>query len=108
MKEKAIRWPQHKTGKQCGYQLYEDGSIEVAPSYSEIMEKAEMEQRGINSLVAALNENLAKQLQTVERSRKIFWDLVKDDYGLDFDKFEYSYHAHSRKISKNPKEEAKK
>lgn len=102
MKKKAAeaKFPRHMSGKDCGYTLYEDGSIEIAPSYADIMSKAEAEAAGINALISALNTNLAKQYESVERAKQHFWKIMGEDYGLDFEKYNYSYNGYTKKVSR--------
>ena len=45
------RWPKRKMGKHCGYDLNEDGSIEVAPTYSEAMAKTCDDRRVVDELL---------------------------------------------------------
>ena len=102
-KQQADRWPKHLTGKQCGYHLYEDGSMVIADSHADKMKCAQSEEEGLSLFVAAINEHLAKQYTRVARMREAFWSDVKDDYGLDFENFVYSFNQYEKKITKKPK-----
>lgn len=107
--EQPVRWPQHKMGKHCGYNEHEDGSIEIADSHAQQMALALSEQEGIDSLIAAVNSHAAKMYKRTATLRRAFWDGVQDDYGLDFEKFDYFYEAHGKRIKREPKpEEGKK
>ena len=83
MSEKKVVWPQHKVGKYCGYSLYEDGAIEVAPTYSDIMEEVQLEQASIDALLKSVTEQCQKLLLSVEKKKRRFWESACEDYGLD-------------------------
>jgi hypothetical protein len=103
-----IRWPQHKSGKQCGYNEYEDGSIEIAPQYADMFLQFESEERALRLLIAALNDHLAKCYKKVGDGQTRFWDRIKDDYSLDFDKYDWSYRAHDRRVLRKEKKTEEK
>jgi hypothetical protein len=107
-KEPKARWPQHKMGKFCGYEEYEDGSIRIADTHVEKMVVANNERHGLNLFVEAINNHLAKQYARVAALEKDFWDGIRDDYGLGDEEWGLTYTHHNRRISRRPKDVEKK
>ena len=101
------RFPKHMMGKNCGYELYEDGSIEIAPTHADAFSRADKESKGLRLLVDAINAHLAQQYQHVAALQDAFWEGVKQDYSLDFEKYDYSYRSFDRRISRKEKEKKK-
>lgn len=95
--------PQHKMGKHCGYEEHEDGSIEIASIHSDVMDRAMLERDAIDAIVESTTRHCAALMRTSIAGAASFWELVKEDYGLDFDKYHYSYHHHTKRISRTPK-----
>jgi hypothetical protein len=79
------RWPQQKMGKRCGYTLNEDGSIEVAPLYSDEMQQVMRAKKVVDELIAStLKAGDALLHPLIERQERV-WDDMFDDYGLNRD-----------------------
>lgn len=94
------RWPQHKMGKSCGYEEYEDGSIRIADTHADFMSKAMTEQEGVNLLLKAVTDHCAVLLQRTHTLREHFWKSVADDYGLDYVNYEYFYEPSTKRITR--------
>lgn len=102
-KPKKETGPVHKMGKSCGYEEHPDGSIDVAPMYAERMERALIQEEAVNSLLRAVTGQCSNLMVSVVTDRRDFWDRVKEDYGLDFEKYDYSYSRNLRRIVRKEK-----
>jgi hypothetical protein len=76
-------WPQHKVGKHCGYDLNEDGSIEVAPLYSDRMAKIQEDRAVIDELMKSAMRACEALMRPLVVAQNRLWDELCDDYGLD-------------------------
>lgn len=99
-KSKIEIWPKHMMGKWCGYELYEDGGIKVAPTHSDKMAAAIESEVAINALLEAMTKQCHALMLVVTKEKSGFWNGVKEDYGLDTDKTQYTYDHATRTISK--------
>jgi len=90
MKKKNVKYPIHKKGKYCGYEEYEDGSIEIAPQYSQRMNSVLREQSAVDALLRSVTEQCHKLLVPIIEEKERFWRMIADDYGLDLNKYNYS------------------
>ena len=100
-------YPIHKNGKHCGYEEFEDGSIEVARAHSEKMATLNHAEAAVHSMLDAITRQCHALLNPIEAGKREFWDSLKDDYGLDFDKYDYSYNGNKRVVSRKEKEQKK-
>ncbi len=100
---KKVKYPIHKMGKHYGYEEFEDGSIQIAPSLSQIIDnlqnREEAIRRILNFVTRECNEAMA---QIVEESKK-FWDTVEREYELDVENKIYSYYRRDKKITGVPR-----
>ena len=100
---KKVKWPIHKSGKNCGYDEFEDGSIGIAPMYARKIQDALESEKALDDLLAAVTKQCHALFIPITRSKKEFWDDVVNDYGLDLNQFDYSYDTRSNRITKTKK-----
>ena len=103
MKTKHIKYPIHKMGKTCGYNEFQDGSIEIAGTYWMPMNEAFEQTEALDALLASVTAQCHKLLVPIERNKRRFWDSVEEDYKLDFEKFHYFYNNKTHIITKTTK-----
>ena len=107
-KEKeAVRYPVHKMGKFYGYDEYEDGSIELAPALYEIIDNALIAKQSINSILKAVTSHLQEMQIPVEKSIQNFWDKVRDEYGIDYERYEWRYDGQKKRLTRQEKPKPK-
>ena len=104
-KKKRVRYPIHKMGKHCGYNEYEDGSIEVAPKYSKPMLDIATKEQGINAMLEAVSAHAAAMHRDCQTTRDRIWDDMADDYGLDHEKYAYSLNRRTGRLSRKLRQE---
>ena len=97
---KKDKWPKHKQGKYCGYELFEDGSIQIARMYADKMTKILSAELALDILLRAVTKQCHELLIPLSIDKKDFWESVKEDYGLDFEIYEYSYTTTNHTITK--------
>jgi hypothetical protein len=100
---KKDKWPKHKAGKRCGYDEFEDGSISIAPMYSDMIEKILVSEAAIDSLLQAVTAQCHRLLIPLTEEKRNFWSSVKEDYGLDFDGYTYCYNSLAKRICRDKK-----
>jgi hypothetical protein len=101
---KKIKYPIHKSGKNCGYDEFEDGSIRVADYYAIPMTEAMVSERAVRNLLESMTKQCHQLLIPIEKKYKDFWDVIKEDYGLDFEKYTYSFNYETKILSRKIKE----
>ena len=79
---KKVKYPIHKSGKFCGYDEYEDGSIEIAPQYQEMWNKREEEKAALEALIKSVIAQAHILMIPLENRRKTWWEKVREDYNL--------------------------
>lgn len=99
-----IRYPAHLSGKRCGYRLHEDGSIEVAPMYTDAMNRALDEELALQELIETFIRQAHKLRVPITASQRSFWESVFDDYGLEPGSH-WTYNRRTGRIIPIPKEE---
>jgi len=107
MKKKSTKkpkYPIHKMGQTCGYEEFEDGSIEIAPGYSKTFNELLTRETNIRTLLSILTQQCADLLFSVTKGKQDLWEDLKTDYNLDLDKFTYSYTLREKKIVPKKKE----
>lgn len=77
-----LKYPIHKQGKRCGYDLYEDGSIRVAPMHSDEWDRIADDQASIDLLLAAVTRHCNDLMKPIAVRRRRFWESLQEDYGL--------------------------
>jgi hypothetical protein len=97
------RKPRHMMGKSCGYTLYPDGSVLPAPSHYEALDKSLIEEQAVSALLTAVTKQCHVILMPIIESRRRVWVSMKEDYGLDFDNFAWSYNLDTHVLTKAPK-----
>ena len=100
MKGKKEKHPIHKMGKYCGYQENKDGSIIIAPSHSDKWEPIQYRKTAIDELLKSITKHCVKLGESISRDEHDFWKSVKEDYGLDYEKYIYSYNPTTETISR--------
>ncbi len=103
MKKKKITYPIHKMGKYYGYEEYEDGSIKIAPQYSQQIDDSLLKKTSINEILKSVTEQCSKLLISVIKEQTHFWDSIKEDYGLDYEKYQYFYDGCTKTIKRKEK-----
>lgn len=72
----------HKYGKNCGYDVLPDGRIEVAPLYKDEFDILQNEELAVKMLLDSMTNSCHTIMKSITARRKIWWDKVRDDYGL--------------------------
>ena len=103
MKKKKLSYPIHKMGKNYGYDEYEDGSIKIAPLYSEQMDNIVMQEAAIDALLQSLTKQCHQLMMSLIKAKRHFWDSLERDYSLDGDKYDWSYNPCSQILSRKEK-----
>ncbi len=98
-KEKKIVYPLHKMGNFCGYELYEDGSIKVAPQYSKQFANIEVQRQAVESLLFMITKHCQTLLVPIEEAKKENWRLLAEDYGLELEKAQHAFNPVTGKIT---------
>lgn len=86
MSKKKEVWPKQLIGKYCGYTLFEDGSIEVAPNYQERLKDIITQELAIDAILRAVTRECNALLLPLEKQRARFWTDLLNDYELSGDK----------------------
>lgn len=94
---KNEKWPKHKMGKHCGYELFEDGSIQVAPSHSDRFELAADEQRALDEFLASIARVSQGMADSIAKKKKSFWRGLEEDYGIDLNG-NWTYSSATRRL----------
>lgn len=83
-------WPEHRMGIRKGYTLYEDGRIQVAPSYEQRMMELTEERMALDRVLAAVTEHIVAQQRKLVQVEQRWWREMCEDYSLDASKhYEY-------------------
>lgn len=99
MAKKKEKWPQHKSGKYWEYDLYEDGSIQVAPAYYNSFDGAMDQRAGIGELIKFIIEKLNELYQPTSTIEHRFWEQIQEDYDLDYINYSWTYDRDTHKIT---------
>jgi hypothetical protein len=102
----APQYPRHMMGKMCGYELFEDGSIQIAPSHYQKIDTSRDQEAALQELLAAFTRQCHQLAIPITQLKEVFWQGVKEDYGLDFDKYDYTYNHMTHKISRTLKKDS--
>ena len=97
-----IVYPIHKMGTRCGYEEYEDGSIEIADSHAHLIEEAITATDAIAGILKAVTAQCQALMISVEEKKIQFWKGLVEDYGLNFKEFEYKYDPTNKILRKTP------
>jgi len=89
----------HRMGERCGYTLLDDGSIKVAPEYSDRMAAINTQEEAINRILQVVVRECTNMMEVVASSRRLWWKEVTEDYGLDGGA-KYSYLPSAQTIKK--------
>lgn len=105
MKKKTVRFPVYKMGKHCGYHENKDGSIIVAPTYSDQFDSISSRKCALDILLKSVTEQCHKLLIPLMEEQKELWDRMTEDYPLDGKKYEHSYTYGTNTITRKEKKE---
>ena len=105
MTKKKVSCPIHKHGIHCGYEEYEDGSIEIAPLHYNKMDNALLQETAIEAVLQSVIQQCQKLFIPVTEEKRRFWEGIKEDYALDVEKYEYRYCAATKILSRSLKEQ---
>ena len=100
--KKNIKYPISKMGKNTGYVEYEDGSIKIAPLYSSQIDNIIISREAVDELLKSVTAQCQKLVIPLVRAQIQFWEEIRNDYGLDFDKIQWAYDGSKKTIT--PKE----
>ncbi len=103
MGKKKVSYPIHKMGKNCGYDEYEDGSIEVARVYSQPFLDALLAEGAVDDLLQSVTQQCYKLLIPIRAAKWRFWDRIKEDCSLDTEKYEYSFDPEKKRLLRTEK-----
>ena len=92
MKKKAPKYPIHRMGKRCGYEELADGSISVAPTYSQRFDDTAARKVAVHELLRSVTKHCSDLLAEVKAEEANVWAQITDDYGLDHAKYRYAYY----------------
>ncbi len=99
-KSPKVKYPIHKKGKHCGYEEYADGSIKVALMYADPLADAGKEADAVEALLKAITEQCHRLLIPITAAQNRFWENVTEDYGLELDRFDYTYNRQTQIITR--------
>ena len=77
--------PNHFMGKQTGYELV-DGKYHIAPLHSGQFDYLADKEAGIKSMLNAVADHVAKDLEEITKARREVWKRLAEDIGLDMQK----------------------
>jgi len=104
-REKKQKYPIHRMGKHCRYEEFEDGSIQIAPTYVERIQRVIVEKSAVEYLVKTVLEQCKTLLVPIEEAEKDFWRSIVYDYSLDEEKYIYTYIPSNTRVIRRLKEE---
>ena len=81
--KKKINKIQHKIGKHTGYNIYPDGSIEIAPMYQSTINDYHAEVEGIRKVLEIVTQTSEEKMTRLEKAKHEFWVRIKEDVGID-------------------------
>ena len=73
----------HKQGKYCGYDELPDGSIKLAPMYSDQFDRCHAERRAVNYVLKSITHHCQEILVPIYETEKAIWRRITEDYGID-------------------------
>lgn len=79
-KAKAVKYPIHKMGKQCGYEEFEDGSIRIAPAHRGVYDQYAAKREALDEFLASITRVSQGMSKEISQHGKKFWDGVREDY----------------------------
>ena len=97
------RWPQHKMGKNCGYSLHEDGSIQAAPGYADSFARLHESKRVVDELLASAMRACDQLMRPLVQQQDEAWKRMLDDYGLQIGDG-WSFNHQTRMLTREKKE----
>lgn len=88
MKKKKVAVDDRVYGKWsgCGYPILEDGKYQVSDSVRRSMDETIEQERGMRLLADSFNAFAAKRFAEITREQKRWWNGIKEDLELDFNK----------------------
>jgi len=82
---KKETWPKHQMGQHCGYDLFEDGSIRVAPKYTDELRVIREQELAMEALLATVTRQCHELLTPILRRREQIWRDMAEDYGVQIE-----------------------
>ena len=95
-------YPIHKMGKYCGYDEYENGSIRIARTHSEVMARAMAQHSAVEELLKMVTRCSTELLTTIVETKQKFWDDLQNDYGIDMNDKNWSYSFYNKRVTPTP------
>jgi len=79
---KRKKWPEHRMGVRTGYEVWPDGSIKLAPMWTDRMENLNARELGLREMQQTVIDYVADQFTRIAKERGRWWDDVFADLGM--------------------------
>lgn len=103
-KPKEPTWPQHSMGTRCGYQLFEDGSIQPARAYSVPLDDLNDREAAARDLMGHITDHCSRLLEGIAKERRRIFTSMCEDYGIDLNDNHVSYSSYANRLRIQRKE----
>ncbi|MCK9435728.1 MAG: hypothetical protein M0Q12_00805 [Synergistaceae bacterium] len=82
MVKKEPENPNYHMGKRTGYELI-NGEYHIAPLYTQQFEELTTKQKGIETMLAMVTNNVSQQLEQIHIAAQRIWEELSNDIGID-------------------------